>query len=105
MPAAHVVISDPARDDLDEIWDYVALDSSPLIADFIVARLYEAMYRAAERPLLHRKRPEYTGRPRRINVFSYAVFYDPLPDAAGIFVWRIVHGRRDLRRIVRRPRH
>lgn len=99
-----VVISDPARDDLDEIWDYVAREASLEIADFVIARLYEAMYRAAEQPNLYRRRPEYAGKPRRVNVFSYAIFYDDLQDADGIFVWRIVHARRDLPRHVRRPR-
>jgi plasmid stabilization system protein ParE len=45
---ARVVVSDPARDDLDGIWDYLARDASPEIADLVVARLYEAMHRAAE---------------------------------------------------------
>jgi toxin ParE1/3/4 len=104
MAAPTVVISDPARRDLDEIWDYVAGDASPEIADFVVARLYEALHRAAERPLLYRKRSEYTGKPRRINVFSYAIFYDALPDASGVFIWRVIHGKRDIQRVIRRPR-
>ena len=46
----------------------------------MIARLYEAMYRAAEAPELHPARTEYEGAPRRINVFNYAIFYDPLPE-------------------------
>jgi plasmid stabilization system protein ParE len=70
MAIARVIRSDPANSDFDSIWDYLAEASSPEIADFVIARLYEAMYRAAERPLMHRERPEYIGSPRRINVFS-----------------------------------
>jgi plasmid stabilization system protein ParE len=98
---SHVVISDPARDDVDGIWDHLALTASPEIADLIISRFYEAMYRAAERPLLHRERREFTGHPRRINVFRYAIFYEAEHD--GIFVWRVLHGSRDLREIVFPP--
>lgn len=95
---SHVVISDPARDDLDGIWDHLAQTASPEIADLIISRLYEAMYRAAERPLLYRKRRELNGHPRRINVFRYAIFYEA--EDGGIFIWRVVHGSRDLFELV-----
>jgi len=100
---SRVVRSDPALRDLDGIWDHLAIEASPEIADFVIARLYEAMYRAAETPVLHRERPEHRGHPRRINVFRYAIFYDPLPDGDGIFVWRIIHGARYLPDQVSRP--
>jgi len=100
---ARVVVSDPARDDLDGIWDYLARDASPEIADLVIARLYEAMHRAAERPLIYRERPELTGRPRRINVFRYAIFYEALSEEDGVFVWRVLHGSRDLPELVFPP--
>jgi plasmid stabilization system protein ParE len=103
MTVARVVLSEPATDDLDGIWDYLAETASPETADFVIARLYEAMYRAAETPSLHRVRPEHKGGPRRINVFSYAFFFDPLDDGDGIFVWRVLHGARVLDRLVHRP--
>ncbi|HEY1632908.1 MAG TPA: type II toxin-antitoxin system RelE/ParE family toxin [Rhizomicrobium sp.] len=101
MPAARVAISDLAREDLDLIWDRVATEASAEIADFVIARLYETMYRAAERPRIYRKRTEYSGRPRRANVFSYAIFFEIEADG-GIYVLRIVHARRNLRRILHR---
>lgn len=104
MASSRVIRSDPAIADLDRIWDYLDREASPEIADFVIARLYEAMYRAAEAPELHAPRIEYEGAPRRINVFNYAIFYDPLPDGDGIFVWRIVHGARDLMGLIHRPR-
>jgi plasmid stabilization system protein ParE len=45
MAPARLTISDPARQDLDEIWDNLAREASPEVADFVVARIYEAMYR------------------------------------------------------------
>ncbi len=103
MPSARVVLSSPAIDDLDGIWDYLAREASPEVGDFVFERLYEAMYRAAEKPLLHRARSEHKQAPRRINAFSYAIFYDPLGGGDGIFVWRVVHGARDLPRLIPRP--
>ncbi len=62
MIATPIVISDLARADLDRIWDHVAREASAEIADFVAAHLYEAMYRAAERPNIYRKRSEYVGK-------------------------------------------
>jgi plasmid stabilization system protein ParE len=89
-----VTLSLPANDDLDSIWDYLATEASPEIADFVIARLFEAMVRAAENPLMY---PEtsFSGRPRRMNVFEYAVFYEPESEG-GIFVLRVIHGRRHI---------
>ncbi|MGH6870375.1 MAG: type II toxin-antitoxin system RelE/ParE family toxin [Rhizomicrobium sp.] len=101
--AARVLVSDPAREDIDGIWDHLAHDASPEIADFVAARVFEVMYRAAERPLIYRKRTEFFGEPRRINVFSYATFFDVLEGNDGIFVWRVVHARRDLYRVIGKP--
>ena len=103
MATARVVLSEPATNDLDGIWDYLAQEASEETADFVIARLYEAMYRAAETPSLYRVRSEHKGAPRRINIFSYAVFYDPLDTGDGIFVWRVLHGARDLTQLVHRP--
>ncbi|HVY33922.1 MAG TPA: type II toxin-antitoxin system RelE/ParE family toxin [Caulobacteraceae bacterium] len=103
MTAPRIVRSASARRDLDDIWDYLAREAGLEIADAVLARMFEAMYRAAERPLLHRQRPEYTGSPRQITVFRYAIFYEPLPEEDGIFVWRVVHGARDLPRHIQRP--
>ena len=95
--AHRVSISGPARNDLDAIWDYLAAEASPEIADFVIARLYEAMSSAAAHPHLYPK-TDFRGQPRRVNVFEYAVFYEP--DTEGILVLRIIHGRRDLAKIL-----
>jgi plasmid stabilization system protein ParE len=85
---------------LDGIWDYLANEANPEIADFVIARLVEAMHRTAGNPYLYAERSEYEGHPRRFTVYDYAVFYEPLPDGEGIFVWRVIHGKRDLARHV-----
>lgn len=96
--AHRVLISGPAKDDLDAIWDYLATKASPEIADFVIARLYEAMNAAAEHPRLCPE-TEFRGKPRRANVFEYAVFYEPTAED-GILVLRIIHGRRNLAKIL-----
>lgn len=96
--AQRITISGPAKDDLDAIWDFLAKEASPEIADFVIARLFEAMNRAAEHPFLY-PATSFRGKPRRVNVFEYAVFYEPLAEDS-IFVMRIVHGRRNLGRIL-----
>jgi plasmid stabilization system protein ParE len=58
------------------------------------------MNRAAEHPLMYR-RTDYRGRPRRINVFEYAIFYEPFPEGDGIRVRRVIHGRRNIARLIR----
>ena len=41
--------------------------------------------------------------PRSFVVRPYVVFYEPLPDDNGILVWRIIHGARDLPRLIHPP--
>jgi plasmid stabilization system protein ParE len=96
--AHRVSISGSAKDDLDAIWDYLAREASPEIADFVIARLYEAMNAAAEHPHLYPE-TEFRDKPRRANVFEYAVFYEPVA-GGGILVLRILHGRRDLTKLL-----
>ena len=97
-----IVRSASARLDLDDIWDHLAREAGLDVADAVLVRLFEAMARAAERPSLYPKRPEYEGAPRRVNVFRYAIFYEPLSEGDGILVWRVVHGSRDLQRFISR---
>jgi len=96
--AHRITLSRPARDDLDAIWDYLAQEASPEIADFVIARIFAAMNAAAEHPFLY-PTTEFRGKPRRVNVFEYAVFYEP-QNGEGIFVLRIIHGRRNLKKVL-----
>ena len=99
MAPPRIILSLPANNDLDTTWDYLAAEASPEIADFVIARLFEAMNSATEHPLMYQE-TSYRGRPRRINVFEYAIFYEPHPEG-GIFVLRVIHGRRDLAGLLR----
>ncbi len=107
MPLARIVRSAPARRDISDIYQHLARQAGLEVADMVLARITEALYRAAERPLAYRRRTELQGAPRRINVFRYAIFFEALAESsgdlgAGIYVLRVLHSSRDLRRILRR---
>src|SRR5579859_6924389 len=60
-----ILSSHLAKADLDRIWDHLADTASPAIADFMMARLFEGMQRAASNPTFYRQRTEFTGAPHQ----------------------------------------
>jgi plasmid stabilization system protein ParE len=99
--------SDPARQDISDIYQHLAREAGLEIADMVLARITEALYRAAERPLAYRRRTELQGAPRRINVFRYSIFFEELLElsgdlGSGIYILRVLHSARDIRRILLR---
>src|ERR1044072_3865354 len=101
MAPPRVVRSERAKRDLQSIYSYPPSEPSPEIADFVIAGLFEGMRRAAANPFMFRERTDLPGRPRRLNVFRYALFYDPLPDGDGVFILGIIHAERDIPRRLR----
>jgi toxin ParE1/3/4 len=99
----HVILTPLAKRDLNQIWRYAAREYSELAADTIVGRITAALHVLAAAPRIGSVRSEYPGSPRGFPVRSHIVFYVPLEDTKGIAVWRILHGARDLRRLVRKP--
>ncbi len=104
MAESRILLAAEARADLLDTWIYISRENAIVIADAFLARIHGALEILASAPLIGRRRPELTGRPRSIAVPPYVVFYEPLPEGDGILVWRVLHGARDLRRIVRPPR-
>jgi plasmid stabilization system protein ParE len=101
MGRSQVIWSRNAQDDLALIATYIARTASVEIADKVVQRLYGAMYLAAHFPLLYPQHRELLGNPRKVTVLSLAMYYEILPRKQGIRVLRILHSRRDLRRVWR----
>lgn len=102
MASPVVIRSNLAKQDLKSVYNYLASEASPEIADMVMAQLVEAMCRAAAHPLLFRERPDYhPSAPRRIGVNRYAILYEPLAGGEGIFVLRILHGNQDIPRYLR----
>jgi plasmid stabilization system protein ParE len=104
MAVPRILRTAEARQDFLDIWSYVARESTPAIADAFLARIVGALEMVAFAPYIGRERPEFSGTPRSIAVRPYVVFYEPLPEGEGILVWRVIHGARELRRLVRAPR-
>jgi toxin ParE1/3/4 len=90
---AHVIRSDQAQRDLDEILDY--LDSqSTQAADRFAVKFEQTCNLHAAHPQIGASAEECATNLRQFTVWNYAVFYRPVED--GIEVIRIIHGARDI---------
>ena len=93
-----------ARNDLLDIWTHIAAESTPAIADNVLARIYGALEVLASAPYIGRERAEFADSPRSLAVRPYVIFYEPLTDGDGIAIWRVLHGARRMEDLLRRPR-
>jgi toxin ParE1/3/4 len=82
-----------ARDDILDIWAYIA-DDSLTQADRWVDRLDVQCALWATQPLIGRGRNELAPGIRSIPFGRYVVFFEPLPD--GIDIVRVLHSARDI---------
>ncbi|MGY0570795.1 type II toxin-antitoxin system RelE/ParE family toxin [Bradyrhizobium sp. RDM12] len=82
-----------ADQDLDSIWDFIALDSVQA-ADKQIARIGEIFEMLLENPLAGRERRELRASLRSFRAGNYVIFYVPLPD--GVEIIRVMHGRQDI---------
>ena len=82
-----------ARDDLDEIREYIAADD-PDAADLFIDRILDAVAALVPFPHQGHRRLDLTSRPLRFwRVRDYLVAY--APDEKPIWVVAVLHGRRD----------
>lgn len=89
-----------SADDLRDIEEFIARDS-PLHAVRTVDRIVEAVVSLAEFPRMGRVVPEFRRDDLRELIYgSYRIVYLLRDDE--VFVVRVVHGARDIRRIGRR---
>jgi toxin ParE1/3/4 len=90
-------IADKARDDLDGIWDYIAIENHNVdAADRLIDTIEEAFKLLAEHKLMGERRPDMDDlipAVRSFTVGSYVIYYQPI--AQGIHVGRVIHGHRD----------
>ena len=92
-----------ARNDLLDIWTYIADNSSAVTADRFLARIYGALEVVSRAPHVGRERAEFAGSPRSIVVRPYVIFYEPLPEGDGAAIWRVLHGARRMEDMLERP--
>ena len=79
--------------DLEEIADYIALDS-PRRAARVLQLLYARMKEIAKQPQIYRLRPELGVEARLATVGSYVILFRIRHDT--VRIERVVHGGRDL---------
>jgi len=89
-------ISPRAREDLLEIWSYIAEDSEEN-ADGFIDKIHETMELLAGQPGLGRHRDELAPGIQSFPVGRYIIFYRVLSNA--IEIVRVLHGARDIENI------
>ena len=91
---AKLIISPSARQDLTDIFDYIARDK-PIVAANWIDNIEEKCELIASTPEFGEKRQEYGVEIRSSVVGRYVIFYRPTED--GIEVVRVIPGDRDIR--------
>jgi|SRR6201986_953982 len=104
MNRPEIILLPLARQDLRDIWSYVARENSELVADLLLTRIEATLEVLAFVPLIGARRHDFPGKPYSFPVRPYAVFYVRNPGGEGIVVWRVLHGARNMKRIVKKPK-
>ena len=86
-----IVRTRQAREDVLEIWDYVAAIDVDA-ADTLIRRLDEVIRHLSTQPEIGSKQDKYRDGLRCLPAGNYLIFYDIIPDA--IRILRILHGAR-----------
>ena len=89
--------TEPARNDVRAIYEYIALDSK-FYAKNTVRNIVERSATLSESPEIGRVVPELGEKEiREVFIYSYRIIYQILPDRLAILA--IFHGHRDLKGI------
>ncbi len=94
---SEVRFSRRAREDLLDIWLYIARQTSEAAADAVLDRIEDACRRLARHPELGPERPEIADGARSLVVQRWLALYRLT--SYGVQIVRIIDGARDLRRI------
>jgi toxin ParE1/3/4 len=92
-------LTDQAEADLDQAWAFLA-GKNRRAADRLIDCIWAAARLHTQFPESGRNREEFAPNLRSFVVPPFVVFYRPVEDT--IEVIRVLHGRRDLRRIMRK---
>ena len=93
---AELRISPRAREDLIEIWSYIA-DDSVTNADAFIDRLYETIESLGRHPGSGRQREELAPGIHSFPFGRYMIFYRTVTNS--IEIVRVLHGARDIENI------
>jgi toxin ParE1/3/4 len=94
---ARIVYSQTSKDDLLEIWVGIAV-SHVSTAERLLDDLHAATQLLATQPLIGKARREFGAGIRSFPVRDYVLVYRPIP--GGVELVRVVHGARDLPRVL-----
>ena len=86
-----------AREDLLDIWLYIARQTSEVAADHVLDRIEETCRRLARHPELGPARPEIADEARSVVIQRWMALYRLT--TYGVQVVRILDGARDLKRV------
>jgi toxin ParE1/3/4 len=86
-------VTEDARNDLNEIWLYIAEDNE-IAANRFIRALVARFPMLASRPEMGRERKELPGKLRSHAFGNYIIFYRRTQ--SGIEIARVLHGARDL---------
>lgn len=101
MARPHAVLSNDAKQDIDDLFAWLAADSGVGRAEVVLQRIFTTIERVAAMPRIGRVRHDLDGKPRSFSVWPWLIVYEPLPTGQGVHVWRIMDGRRDIPRQVK----
>ena len=89
-----VIWTEPARNDLKAIYEYIALDSK-FYAKNTVRNIVQRVLKLSDIPEFGRIVPEVNeNNVREVFIYSYRVIYQILP--GGLYILAVVHGHRNL---------
>jgi toxin ParE1/3/4 len=95
-----LIVSPQVETELDEIWLYIASESSSIeIADRVIDSITERFLELARNPYLGRKREDLRPGLGSVTAGSYVVIYRV--DVDDVKVLHVLHGRRDIVAILR----
>jgi toxin ParE1/3/4 len=86
-----VLRSFPAREDLKQIWLYIA-KRNPSAADRLIDKFERTLYSLARNPLIGESADCYREGLRRFTVGNYVLYFERLND--GVRLVRVLHGAR-----------
>jgi toxin ParE1/3/4 len=90
-----VVVSPTAREDILQIWSYIARDSTAA-ADRVSDRIFDALDQLGIHPLIGERCDDLGAGLRRTLVEVYVIFYVVSEDEEKIDIKAVIHGARDL---------
>ncbi len=95
-----LIISDNAKTDLKDIFEYLAYKLHvPEAGKKILQQLVKKIYALADMPTMYRVYPDEPLKSKKIRYFpvsKYVVFYTILEDTNSVYINRIIYGGRDI---------